>query len=87
MLNIDKQAEVRQDIAEIDREISVLENSIGEINKVCGTNDARALISFSRFLDSIPVLEKRIERLKSYKKDVMSKLNEIIGMKASAMEA
>ena len=85
--NSKEKAELCQEIEKIDREILVLENSIGEINEVCGTNDARELISFSRFLDSIPVLQERIEKLKRLKKDIIAKLNEIIGVQATVIEA
>jgi prefoldin subunit 5 len=88
MSNINnKEAELRQEIEKIDCEIAGLEKSIGIVQQTCGTTDSRGIISVSRFLESIPVMQKRIEKLVQMKKEFIATLNEILGSQKTAVEA
>ena len=88
MSNINnKEAELRQEIEKINSEIAGLENSIGIVKQTCGTTDSRGIISVSRFLESIPVMQKRIEKLVQMKKEFIATLNEILGSQKTAVEA
>ena len=88
MSNINnEEVKLRQEIEKINSEIAGLENSIGIIKQTCGTTDSRGIISVSRFLESIPVMQKRIEKLVQMKKTILANLNAILGSQTTAVEA
>ena len=88
MSNINnKEAELRQEIKKIDCEIAGLKNSIGIIEQTCGTTDARGVISVGRFLESLPVMQVRIEKLVQMKQEFLATLNNILGSQNTAVEA
>ena len=88
MSNINnEEVKLRKEIEKINREIAGLKNSIGIIQQTCGTTDARGVISVSRFLESIPVMQKRIEKLVQMKQTILANLNAIIGSQMTAVEA
>ncbi len=81
MSNINKEeAKLRQEIEKINSEIAGLEKSIGIVQQTCGTTDSRGIISVSRFLESIPVMQKRIEKLVQMKRA-------LLGSQMTAVEA
>lgn len=88
MSNINnEEVKLRKEIEKINSEIAGLENSIGIIEQTCGTTDARGVISVSRFLESIPVMQVRIEKLVQMKQEFLATLNNILGSQNTAVEA
>lgn len=79
MSNINNdEVQLRQTIANIDCEISKLEENIEMINQTCGKIDARTVISLGRFWESISVLQERIEKLRQMRQRILINLNAIL---------
>lgn len=88
MLNVNnKEEELRQEIEQIDCEIAVLEKNIGMVRQTCGATDARGLISLGRFLESIPVMQERIDKLNNMKRTILASLKAMFGSQTTAVEA